>query len=167
MSLAFVEKKEEVAAAPAGKVRLTRRSLLAGAAGSIGLLGASTAAYAAVIEPILLVFTPYTRRPRGWPAGRKLSITVIADLHAGGPDMPLANVQRIVDTANGLKSDVIVLLGDYIARYRLPVSRIPDPIWGAELGRLRAPFGVWAILGNHDWWYDLPGVRSALAAVRS
>ena len=70
MSLAFVEKKEEVAAAPAGKVRLTRRSLLAGAAGSIGLLGASTAAYAAVIEPNRLVVTPYTLRPRGWPAGR-------------------------------------------------------------------------------------------------
>ena len=35
MSLAFVGKKEEVAAAPAGKVRVTRRSLLAGAAGLI------------------------------------------------------------------------------------------------------------------------------------
>jgi uncharacterized protein len=115
MSLAFVGKKEEVAAAPAGKVRVTRRSLLAGAAGLIGLSAAGTAGYAAAIDPQQLVVTPYTLKPRGWPAGRKLTITVIADLHAGGPDMPLPNVQRIVDTANALKSDVIVMLGDYIA----------------------------------------------------
>jgi uncharacterized protein len=166
MSLAFVGKKEEVAAAPAGKVRVTLRSLLAGAAGLIGLSAAGTAGYAAAIEPQQLVVTPYTLKPRGWPAGRKLTITVIADLHAGGPDMPLPNVQRIVDTANALKSDVIVMLGDYIARYRFAVERIPDPVWAAELARLRAPLGVWAILGNHDWWYDLAGVRNALAEVR-
>ena len=111
-------------------------------------------------------WSPYTLKPRGWPAGRKLTITVIADLHAGGPDMPLPNVQRIVDTANALKSDVIVMLGDYIARYRFAVERIPDPVWAAELARLQAPLGVWAILGNHDWWYDLAGVRNALAEVR-
>ena len=166
MSLAFVGKKEEVAAAPAGKVRVTRRSLLAGAAGLIGLSAAGTVGYAAAIEPQQLVVTPYTLKPRGWPAGRKLTITVIADLHAGGPDMPLPNVQRIVDTANALKSDVIVMLGDYIARYRFAVERIPDPVWAAELARLQAPLGVWAILGNHDWWYDLAGVRNALAEVR-
>ena len=166
MSLAFVGKKEEVAAAPAGKVRVTRRSLLAGAAGLIGLSAAGTVGYAAAIEPQQLVVTPDTLKPRGWPAGRKLTITVIADLHAGGPDMPLPNVQRIVDTANALKSDVIVMLGDYIARYRFAVERIPDPVWAAELARLQAPLGVWAILGNHDWWYDLAGVRNALAEVR-
>ena len=166
MSLAFVGKKEEVAAAPAGKVRVTRRSLLAGAAGLIGLSAAGTVGYAAAIEPQQLVVTPDTLKPRGWPAGRKLTITVIADLHAGGPDMPLPNVQRIVDTANALKSDVIVMLGDYIARYRFAVERIPDPVWAAELARLQAPLGVWAILGNHDWWYDVAGVRNALAEVR-
>jgi predicted MPP superfamily phosphohydrolase len=166
MSLAFVEEKETAAAGPAGKARVTRRSLLAGGAGLIGLSAAGTTTYAAAIEPQRLVVTPYTLKPRGWPAGRKLSITVIADLHAGGPDMPLASVQRIVDAANALKSDLIVLLGDYIARYRFKVEAIPEPVWAAELARLQAPLGVWAILGNHDWWYDLAGVRNALAEVR-
>ena len=155
-----------MAAALAGKVRITRRSLLAGAAGLIGLSAAGTAGYAAAIEPHSLVVTPYTLRPNGWPAGRRLTITVIADLHAGGPDMPLPQVQRIVDTANALKSDLIVMLGDYIARYRFAVERIPAPVWAAELARLQAPLGVWAILGNHDWWYDLANVRNALAQVR-
>lgn len=166
MSLAFVEDKKDAPAGPAGKARLTRRGLIAGGVGLLGLSAAGTAGYAAAIEPQRLIVTPYALKPRGWPAGRKLSITVIADLHAGGPDMPLANIKRIVDTANTLKSDLIVLLGDYIARYRFKVEAIPEPIWAAELARLRAPFGVWAILGNHDWWYDLAGVRSALADVR-
>ena len=103
---------------------------------------------------------------RGWPAGRKLSITVIADLHAGGPDMRLPHIRRVVDTAIALQSDLIVLLGDYMAWYRFATERIPDPVWAAELARLNAPLGIWAILGNHDWWHDLAGVRSALADVR-
>ncbi len=31
---------------------------------------------------------------------------------------------------------------------------------------LKAPLGVYAIYGNHDWWYDIEGVRKALAGVR-
>jgi len=34
------------------------------------------------------------------------------------------------------------------------------------LKRLAAPLGVYAIFGNHDWWYDIEGVRKALAHVR-
>jgi predicted MPP superfamily phosphohydrolase len=42
---------------------------------------------------------------------------------------------------------------------------VPHAVWAAELKRLRAPLGVWAILGNHDWWYDVEGVRKALGEV--
>jgi len=149
----------------AAKLRVSRRGVLAGAAGLFGLTAAATTAYAAAIEPYGLGVTRYAPTPPSWPAGRKLSITVIADLHAGGPDMRLPHIREIVDTANALRSDVVVLLGDFIARYRFVTERIPDPVWAAELARLTAPLGTWAILGNHDWWYDLVGVRSALAEV--
>jgi predicted MPP superfamily phosphohydrolase len=43
---------------------------------------------------------------------------------------------------------------------------VPHAVWAAELARLTAPLGVWAILGNHDWWHDIAGVRGALADVR-
>ncbi len=155
--------------APVGKVRVTRRRVLAGAAALIGLAGsaAATGVYAGAVEPQDLVVTRYALTPAGWPAGRRLTVTVIADLHAGGPDMMLPHVRRVVDTANSLRSDLVVLLGDYIARYRLfATRRVPDPLWSAELARLAAPLGTWAILGNHDWWYDLVGVRRALAAMR-
>src|SRR5208282_4011874 len=65
-----------------------------------------------------------------------------------------------------LQSDLVVLLGDYIARYRFKTEPVSDPVWAAELARLHAPLGTWAILGNHDWWHDHEGVRQALADVR-
>jgi predicted MPP superfamily phosphohydrolase len=140
--------------------------VLFGAAGVLGLSTASTALYAGAVEPEGLVVTRYAPAPRGWPAGGGLSITVIADLHAGGPNMLLPHVRHVVDTANALQSDLIVLLGDYIARYKFPTEHVPDQLWAAELARLKAPLGVWAILGNHDWWYHLGAVRRALADAR-
>ena len=97
--------------------------------------------------------------------GQRLSITVIADIHAGGPNMTVSHVRRVVDTANELKSDLVVLLGDYIATYRFVNARIPNRIWAAELARLTAPLGTWAVLGNHDWWQDAIGIRTSLNAV--
>jgi predicted MPP superfamily phosphohydrolase len=155
--------------APAAAMRLTRRRVLAATAGLIGLGGAgsaATAVYAGAIEPERLVVTRYALTPAGWPAGRKVALTVIADLHAGEPNMPLPQVQRIVDTANALQSDIVLLLGDYIAHYPFPTEHMPDALWAKELARLKAPFGTWAILGNHDWWHDLDGVRAALADAR-
>ncbi len=151
--------------APTAKPRLTRRRVLKTAATLVGLSAAATAIYAGAIEPDGLVVTRYAPRPPGWPAGRKLSITVIADLHAGGPDMQLPHIRRIVDRAIALNSDIVLLLGDFIASYRFAITHVPDPVWAAELARLKAPLGTWAVLGNHDWWHDLQGVRSALAGV--
>jgi predicted MPP superfamily phosphohydrolase len=150
----------------AAKPRLTRRRLITGAVGLVGLTVSATGAYAGAIEPFGLVVTPYALNPPGWPAGRKLTISVIADLHAGGPDMTLPHVRRVVDTANALQPDLIVLLGDFKAWYRFKTEPVADADWSAELARLRAPLGTWAILGNHDWWHDLAGVRNALAAMR-
>jgi predicted MPP superfamily phosphohydrolase len=161
-----IAEDSEPTTAPFTKTRVTRRNIIAATAGLVGLTVGAAGVYAAGIEPQGLVVTHYTLNPPGWPVGRKLSITVIADLHAGGPDMMLPHVREVVDRANLLKSDLIVLLGDYIARYRFATKRVPDSQWAAELARLSAPLGTWAILGNHDWWYDLAGVRQALADVR-
>jgi predicted MPP superfamily phosphohydrolase len=154
-------------ARPMAKSRLTRRRFLAASGGIIGLSATATGAYAGAIEPLGLVVTRYKLTPPGWPLDRKLSITVIADLHAGGPDMTLAHVRRVVDTAQSLQSDLVVLLGDFKAWYRhFEGEPVDDPLWAAELARLNAPLGTWSILGNHDWWHDLPGVRAALGGVR-
>ena len=150
---------------PLKKSGMTRRRFLLGSIGIAGLAGAGTGGYSYLEANNRLLVTSYRILSPRWTSGKRLTITVVADLHAGGPNMGLERIRNIVDTANALQSDIVVLLGDYFATHRFVNPPVPHSIWAAELKRLRAPFGVWAILGNHDWWYDVDGVRKALREV--
>jgi uncharacterized protein len=144
-----------------GHRRLSRREFfLTGIGGAAGLTGPSTAVYAAAVEPERLITTSYRLTPPGWNAGR-LRVVAIADVHAGGPNMALEHIRRIVDETNALSLDLVVLLGDYVATHRFVTEHVPLEAWAGEFSRLAAPLGVWAILGNHDWWYDVGAVRGA------
>jgi predicted MPP superfamily phosphohydrolase len=81
--------------------------------------------------------------------------------------MPVSRIRHIVETANGLDADLIVLLGDYVdaLKHKLRIAPVPISAWAPELGRLRAPLGVYAVLGNHDWDEDEVGVRGGLKQV--
>jgi uncharacterized protein len=80
--------------------------------------------------------------------------------------MGIERVRQVVDAGIALGSDLVVILGDFFATHRFVTERVAHAAWAAELARLKAPLGVYAILGNHDWWYDIAGVRSALHKVR-
>ena len=143
---------------------LSRRSLLgflgAGFLSSVGLCS-----YAFAVEPrFRLVVTHYRMQPPRWPKlDRPLRIAVIADIHACEPWMPVARIAEIVETSNALAPDLTVLLGDYVAglsRFRTGIVPMRD--WGPVLGRLSAPLGTYAVLGNHDWWTDADAVRRTL-----
>jgi hypothetical protein len=133
--------------------------------GVIGLAGFATTAYGAGIEAESLLVTRYRLTPPRWPAGMRLSISVIADIHAGGPNMLASHIDRIVAISNLLNSDIVLLLGDYIATHRFVTERVPYGVWARALAGLKAPLGTWAVFGNHDWWHDIDGVRAALAGV--
>jgi len=158
-----------IKAQPPAERGLSRRGLLKSGlclTGIAGLVLPGTAAYAAVQAAHDLVITDYAPVPPAWPATQRLTITVITDLHAGGPNMGLARVRQVVDAANALGSDLVVILGDFFATHRFVTERVPHAAWAGELARLKAPLGVHTILGNHDWWYDIDGVRAALRQVR-
>ena len=145
-----------------------RRQVLAGlgAASAAGL--ASTGAYAFAIEPrFRLEVTRYAPVLPGWAPDLRLRIAVIADIHVGEPWMPLDRVAEIVDTTNALEPDLILLLGDYPSGPGVAWRTVPLPELGRVLAGLRAPLGVHAILGNHDWWEDHAAMRARKGPVEA
>jgi uncharacterized protein len=122
---------------------------------SLGVVGAAVSAYAVVVEPLLRQrVTRYDLKLWHWPQNLPLTIAVIADLHACEPWMTVERIHAIVDQTNGLGADLIVLLGDYVVGMRYFSIPVPDDEWSKALAGLKAPLGVHAILGNHDWWDD-------------
>lgn len=92
--------------------------------------------------------------PPGWPASRRLRIVMVSDLHAGLPQMPLSRVAEVVDRALALQGDMIVVTGDFRASLWFRQNTLTIEEVAAHLARLKAPLGVHAVLGNHDWWDD-------------
>ena len=136
----------------------TRRQVLK-YLGTLGLAGLTTAGYGFGAEPMRLIVKRHQVRPDGWPVGQRLRIAVLSDLHACRPWMDPARIRAIADRANQLQPDLIVLLGDYTASHRFVSGQVPSADWASALSGLAAPLGVYAILGNHDWWDDLSAQR--------
>jgi len=133
---------------------MTRRSLVKGFA-ALGFSGVSLGAYALGIEPrFMLSVTRYHITPDGWPKGLQLRLAVLADIHAGEPFMPRERISEIVDHTNALGADAILLLGDYSSRNRWVTRLIGPDEFARSMVGLKAPLGVHAVLGNHDWWDD-------------
>ncbi|GGI20275.1 metallophosphoesterase [Bradyrhizobium guangdongense] len=133
---------------------ITRRHLIR-SIGGLSALGVSTAAYGVGVEPVLrLGVTRYHPTPPQWPADFPLKIAAIADIHACDPWMSLERIEAIVDRTNALNADLIVLLGDYVAGLHQVTRFIPANEWAKVLAGLKAPLGVHAVMGNHDYWAD-------------
>ncbi len=74
-----------------------------------------------------------------------LRVAQLSDIHHS-LYIPLPTVERAVETTNRLAPELVVLTGDFVTfsrDYVCPVAR--------ALGRLDAPLGVFAVLGNHDF----------------
>jgi predicted MPP superfamily phosphohydrolase len=122
-------------------------------------------AWAFFIELGLLV-TPEVRvELPGWRGQTR--IAVISDVHTGSRNNGIDKLQRLVERVNEKRPDLIVFLGDFVIggpRGRHPPGFVEPERIAAELKRLRAPLGVYAVLGNHDWWFDGERVRRALTS---
>jgi predicted MPP superfamily phosphohydrolase len=90
-----------------------------------------------------------------------LKVAALSDLHVGSLHVGLEKLRSVVEQTNAQKPDVVVLLGDFVVN---GPSAIPPEKVAAELKNLRAPLGVYAVLGNHDRWFDGPRVTESLTA---
>jgi len=121
------------------------------------------ALWAFVIEPSRLVLRETRITAPSWPANLKgLRIAVISDLHAGSPFITLDKIHQIVEMTNAARPDLILLPGDFVIS-SMPGGRFMEPeVIAQALKGLRARFGVFATLGNHDWWYNGQRVKKSL-----
>ena len=129
----------------------TRRRFLRGAArGGLGLSGAvlGVGSWARWVEPDWVEVTNHqvqlANLPRAFDGFR---IAQISDIHiedgATGRHLP-----GMCDLVVAQNADAIVITGDYVT-----APALADPaVLRRGLERLRAPGGVWGIMGNHDYF---------------
>jgi predicted MPP superfamily phosphohydrolase len=98
-----------------------------------------------------------------WPlTASGLRVALLPDLHVGSPYVGLAKLREIVGLVNGARPDLVLVLGDLVIQGVRGGRFVPPERTAGELGRIQAPLGVYAVLGNHDAWLDASRVRRAL-----
>jgi predicted MPP superfamily phosphohydrolase len=132
-------------------------------AASLAIL--ALALHAFWLEPASLRVAPSTiTLEPGAHALDGLRIAVLADLHIGSPWNGMEKLARVVAETNAAAPDLVLLAGDYVIKGVLGGSFVAPEDIASRLRELHAPLGVYAVLGNHDWWFDAPRVRDALHA---
>src|SRR5688572_16355609 len=116
-----------------------------------------------LIEPNRLVVNHATIQINNWPTDfNRLRIALIGDIHAGAPFIDDLKLRLLVERTNQQQPDLVVLLGDFMSQDTWHGHRVAPDIIANHLKYLQAPLGVYAVLGNHDWWDNGDEVRRAL-----
>lgn len=102
------------------------------------------------------------RLPHGFDGYRILQIS---DIHIGSWAGDTASVRRLTDLINRQEADLIVFTGDLVNQRSIELEGFQS-----ILAQLRAPDGVYSILGNHDYgsyyrWKTLQEERENLATL--
>ncbi len=92
----------------------------------------------------------WTVRLEGLPAALDgTRLVQLSDLHVGAL-LGRSWLARLAGTVDALEPDVIVVTGDLVDGDARKVEEVLP-----ELRRLRAPLGVWAVTGNHEFYAGL------------
>lgn len=146
---------------------IDRRKLLTGLLG-IPLAGLAASLYGFFVEPALeLRVQRWPIAPKDWPAGQRLRIAILTDIHSSEPYLNMDRLARVVARTNALGPDLTVVLGDLPASCKFITRRVPPEETAAVLAGLSARLGVYAVLGNHDWWQDPMAQKRRAGPTRS
>lgn len=135
--------------------------------------------YAYFIEPRRFVIVEETLTVPNWsPNLNGFRVVAIADIHTGSNYAPPERLRYVVEQANAQNADLIVLLGDYVSEtkwnrdarnktdgsdgteLKIPVAEIAENLRG-----FKAKYGVYAIIGNHDWYHNEEKIHAAFESV--
>ncbi len=128
--------------------KTTRRHFLRNSTLGLTSVALGGVAWAGAIEPDWVEVTQHTVRLRHLPrAFDGFRIAQISDIHLEDGDMA-SDLPAICRLVSAQKADAIVITGDFVT--------LANEADGAALARglapLKAPSGVWGIMGNHDSW---------------
>lgn len=86
-----------------------------------------------------------------------LTVLQLSDLHLGWP-FTAGHLRRAMGWVAEVRPQVIVLTGDFIHQdHDMTLLR-------QGLAGIRAPYGVYAVLGNHDYWIDVAAIEQVFQA---
>lgn len=136
--------------------RWTRRRVLKLAAASVVSVGLGALSYGFMVRDQVEI-SRVTVRIKDLPSAFVgFTLAHLSDIHHGWY-VSLDYVQRCIEIANSLRPDLVALTGDLTfggRQYVAPVTEL--------LRSLQAPAGVYAVLGNHDYYASAPYVSAAL-----
>ncbi len=85
-------------------------------------------------------------------------IAQISDIHIG-PFMPVEDIRKCVAMVNQLQPDLVALTGDFVTWEGSPQRAVVE-----ALSALKAPYGIFGCLGNHEQW---AGVSNSITSLFS
>lgn len=124
------------------KISLTRRQLLGRGLAATGALIAAQSEY----ETNTLTVTRHALHLPGLKS--PCCLVQVSDLHRSWC-VSAGFIADVVAATNALKPDIVALTGDFVTRHSDYMGSCV-----AELQQLRAPLGLFAVLGNHDYKAD-------------
>ncbi|WP_444545926.1 metallophosphoesterase [Streptomyces olivaceoviridis] len=134
-------------AAPGGREptrRLVVSRLLAGAATTAAVATVGHGTYGVLKGPrVKRVTVPLAKLPR---AAHGFRIAVVSDIHLG-PVLGRGFAQRVVDTVNATRPDLIAVVGDLVDGSVKDLGPAAAP-----LARLSARHGAYFVTGNHEYF---------------
>ena len=149
------------------------------AIGTFAILIAVFLSYSYFIGPRQFVVVEETLAVPNWST--KLNgfrVVAISDIHAGSNYAPEERIRYMVEQANAQNADIIVLLGDYVSESKFDRNfrskpygtdrtelRMPVATFAGILGGLKAKHGVYAVIGNHDEYYNAPKITAEFERV--
>ncbi len=110
------------------------------------------------VEPNLISVKKITLKSKGI---KNLRIAFVSDFHLS--KFSKTRLNRIINKINSYNPDIVLSGGDYVIMHRADVSM--DMEYAAnQLSKVKTKYGVYSVMGNHDYFKDNKYIKSALTS---